>query len=289
MSTLRAGDRTLRLGERPLLVGVVNASPDSFSGGDADPVAAARRALEAGADIVDVGGESQRTDRPPLAPEEEIGRVVPVIERVAADLGAVVSVDTYKPAVAEAAIRAGAAMVNDVSGLRDVALAELCARSGAALVVTHTVGAPKEKVLDHPYGDVAAEVAAALAEKLELARAHGVEAEQLVVDPGPDFGKSPAQTVALLRGLPAVVALGRPVMLAVSRKDFVGALTGRRPGERLGGTLAAIGFGVDAGARLLRVHDVAAAADYLAVRAALRGEAEVADDLRLADALRREE
>jgi dihydropteroate synthase len=290
---LRTRSGVLRL-DHAVVVGILNATPDSFSDAGElrtldEQVAHAAAQLQAGADVIDIGGESGITNRAPVSAEEETERVVPLIERVAGDLGALVSVDTYKPAVAEAAIAAGAAMVNDVSGLRDVALAELCARSGAALVVTHTVGAPKEKVLDHPYGDVAAEVAAALAEKLELARAHGVEAEQLVVDPGPDFGKSPAQTVALLRGLPAVVALGRPVMLAVSRKDFVGALTGRRPGERLGGTLAAIGFGVDAGARLLRVHDVAAAADYLAVRAALRGEAEVADDLRLADALRREE
>jgi dihydropteroate synthase len=286
---LRARDRTLDLSAGPLLMGIVNASRDSFSGGDADPVAAARVALQAGADMVDVGGESARTDRPALTPEEEIARVVPAIERIAGELGAPVSVDTYKPAVAEAALAAGASMVNDVSGLRDPRLAEVCAAAGAALVVTHTVGAPKEKVLDHAYHDVAAEVAAFLGEKLELARAHGVEAERLVVDPGPDFGKSPAQTVAVLRGLPAVLALGRPVLLAVSRKDFVGALTGRRPRERLAGTLAAVGYGVDAGAHLLRVHDVAAAADYLKVRAALRGETGVPDDLRLPEHLRREE
>jgi dihydropteroate synthase len=286
---LRARDRTLELGARPLLMGIVNTSPDSFSGGDADPVAAARAALEAGADLVDVGGESARTDRPALAPDEEIARVVPAIERIAGDLGALVSVDTYKPPVAEAGLAAGASMVNDVSGLRDPGLAEVCAAAGAALVVTHTVGAPKEKVLDHAYHDAAAEVAAFLGEKLELARAHGVAAEGLLVDPGPDFGKSPAQTVAVLRGLPAVVALGRPVLLAVSRKDFVGALTGSLPRARLAGTLAAIGYGVDAGAHVLRVHDVGAVGDYLKVRAALRGEVEVPGDLRLPDHLRREE
>jgi dihydropteroate synthase len=286
---LRAGARELPLGARPLLMGIVNASPDSFSGGDPDPVAAARAALEAGADLVDVGGESARTDRPALAPEEEIARVVPAVERIAGELGALVSVDTYKPAVAAAAIAAGAAMVNDVSGLRDPELADVCAGSGAALVVTHTVGAPKEKVLDHSYDDAPAEVAAFLAERLELARARGVPEDRLLVDPGPDFGKSPAQTVAVLRGLPAVRALGRPVLLAVSRKDFVGALTGRPPRDRLAGTLAAIGFALDAGVHVLRVHDVAAVADYLAVRAALRGEAEVPPGLHLPERLRREE
>jgi dihydropteroate synthase len=286
---LRAGDRTLTFERRPLVMGVVNASPDSFSGGDDDPVAAARAALAAGADLVDVGGESARTDRPALAPEEEVARVVPAIERIAGELGALVSVDTYKPAVAEAAIAAGAAIVNDVSGLRDPTLAEVCAARGAALVITHTVGAPKQKVLDHDYRDAPAEVAAFLAERLELARARGVPAEALAVDPGPDFGKTPAQTVEVLRGLGAVVALGRPVLLAVSRKDFVGALTGRPPRGRLGGTLAAVGFGVDAGAHLVRVHDVREVVDYLAVRAALRGEVEVPADLRLDEALRREE
>ena len=286
--TLRAGDRTLRFDERPRLMAIVNASPDSFSGTDADPVATALAALEAGADVIDVGGESARTDRPALTAEEEIARVAPVVEHVAGELGALVSVDTYKPLVAQAAIAAGAAMVNDVSGLRDPALAEVCAATGAALVVTHTVGEPKRKVLDHAYRDVAAEVAAFLAEKLELARAHGVAAEQVLVDPGPDLGKTPAQTVAALRGLPAVVALGRPVLLAVSRKDFVGALTGRPPRERLAGTLAAIGYGVDAGAHLLRVHDVRAVADYLRVRASLRGDEVVPADLRLPEELRRE-
>jgi dihydropteroate synthase len=150
------------------------------------------------------------------------------------------------------------------------------------------VGAPKQKVLDHPYGDVAAEVAAFLSERIELARGRGVAAEQLVLDPGADLGKTPAQTVDALAALPGLHRLGRPLLLAVSRKDFVGALTGRPPRQRLAGTLAALAHGVDAGAHLLRVHDVAAAADFLAVRAALRGEREVPPELRLASGLRRE-
>jgi dihydropteroate synthase len=285
---LRAGDRTLRLGGKPWLMGIVNASPESFSGGDDDPLATARRHVAAGAAIVDVGGESGRTDQPALEPAEETARVVPVIERLAGELEVPVSVDTYKPPVAEAAIAAGASIVNDTSGLRDPALADVCARTGAALVLMHTVGAPKEKVLDHPYADVAAEVAAFLRERMELAQGHGVDFEALALDPGVDFGKAPAQTVALLRGLDALHALGRPLLVAISRKDFVGALTGRRPRERLAGTLAAVGHAADAGAHVIRVHDVAEATDYLAVRAALDGEAEVPDDLRLPDELRRE-
>ncbi|MDX6650096.1 MAG: dihydropteroate synthase [Solirubrobacteraceae bacterium] len=260
-------------------MGIVNASPDSFSGDGDDP---------AGADLVDVGGESARTDRPAVDASEEIERVVPAVEAWASR-GVTVSIDTYKPAVAAAAIAAGAAIVNDTSGLRDPELADVCARTGAALVLMHTVGAPKQKVLDHPYEDVAREVQAFLAGRIELAVSRGVPFESLLLDPGPDFGKSPAQTVAALRGLDALHALERPVLAAVSRKDFVGALTGRAPRARGAGTLAAAGFAADAGAHLLRVHDVAATRDFLAVRDALRGDANVDDGLRLDEHLRREE
>jgi len=289
---LRAGAHRIELGGRPLLMGVVNATPDSFSeapggGGVKECVERGRALLAAGAGLLDVGGESARTDRAPVPAGEEAARVVPVIERLAAE-GAMVSVDTVKPAVAEAALAAGAVVVNDTSGLRDLAMAELCARTGAALVVVHTVGAPKQKVLDHPYEDVVAEVQAGLRERMAAAGRAGVVPEQLLLDPGPDLGKSPAQTVELLRGLGRLHSLGRPLLLAVSRKDFVGALTGRPPGRRDAGTLAAIGHGVDAGAAVLRVHDVAGTADHLAVRAALRGERPVPASLRLAPELRHE-
>jgi dihydropteroate synthase len=272
----------------PVLMGIVNASPESFSDGAAvgGLEEQVRRALElrdAGAGIIDVGGESGVSDRAPVTAEEETERVVPLVERLAGQ-GLAVSVDTWKPPVARAAVAAGASMVNDVSGLRDPALADVCAESGATLVITHTAAPPKQKLYPG-YGDVGAEVAAFLGERIELARARGVE--KIVLDPGPDLSKTPAETVAVLRALPVVAGLGHPVLLAVSRKDFVGAITGRAPDARLGGTLAAIGFGVDAGASILRVHDVAAAADYLAVRAALRGESEVAADLRLDPGLRR--
>jgi dihydropteroate synthase len=187
--------------------------------------------------------------------------------------GALVSVDTYKPAVAAAALDAGAAMVNDVSGLRDPALAALCAEHGAALVIMHTRVAPKGTLLDPAtYDDVVADVVEFLRERIAVAAAAGLDPEQIVLDPGPDFAKTPAQTVAVLRRLDALHALGRPLLLAASRKDFLGAIVGRPPAERDPATLAALAFGVDAGAQILRVHDVAGAADYLAVRAVLRGE-----------------
>jgi dihydropteroate synthase len=277
---LRAAGRVLPL-ERPLLMGIVNATPDSFSDGGELPTAEARLArgralLAAGADILDVGGESASGHRPAVPAAEEIARVAPVIE-VLAGAGAVVSVDTHKAEVAAAAVEAGAAIVNDVSGLRDPELAAVCAGSGAALVIMHTRVAPKGTLLDPDrYDDVVGDVTGFLRERMEAALAAGVGEEQIVLDPGPDFTKTPAQTVAVLRRLDAVLALGRPVLLAASRKDFVGALTGRAPRERGAGTLAAIGHGVDAGAHILRVHDVAATADFLAVRAALRGDRELA-------------
>ena len=290
---LRAAGREIDLGS-PLLMGVVNASPDSFSDAgelrDLDArVARAAALAAAGAGIIDVGGESQITTRPPISPDEEIERVVPLVRRVVAEVGVPVSVDTYKPAVAEAAVRAGACMVNDVSGLRDPRLAEVCAESGAALVLCHTLAPPKVKVLDPGlYGrEIGAEVAAWLRELMGIAVDCGVREEQIVLDPGPDFAKTPAQTVGALRGIAAVRALGRPVLLAASRKDFIGAITGRGPRERLAGTLAAVGWGVEAGVSILRLHDVAEAADYLKVRAVLRGDAELEADARLAEGLRR--
>jgi dihydropteroate synthase len=275
---LRAGGRRIVLGGSPVLMGIVNASPDSFSDAGELPDVAARvaRAHElaaAGAQIIDVGGESAFGGRPPLPADEEATRVAPVIERVVRELDVLVSVDTYKPAVAEAALAAGAHMVNDVSGLRDPELAELCAATGAGLILMHTRVAPKGTLLDPVfYDDVVADVRDFLAERIALAEAAGMHPEQLVLDPGPDFAKTPAQTVAVLRRLDLLHELGRPLLLAVSRKDFLGAITGRGARERGAATLAAIGWAADAGAHAVRVHDVRATADFLAVRAVLRGE-----------------
>jgi dihydropteroate synthase len=291
---LRAGGRTLTLGARPLLMGIVNASPDSFSdGGRYDTrerqLALAAELLEGGAEIIDVGGESASTGRPPVPVEQEVERVVPLVRALAGELGATVSVDTYKPEVAEAAIEAGAAIVNDVSGLRDERLAEVCGRTGAALVLMHTAAAPRERRQDPDlYDDVAGEVIQFLRGRIELARAHGVAEEQLLLDPGPDFAKTPAQTVRLLAEVQRLHELGRPLLLAISRKDFIGALTGRPPRERLAGTLAALAHGLESGAHVFRLHDVRAAADFLAVRAALAGETTPPRELALTEEIRYE-
>jgi dihydropteroate synthase len=279
---LRLRDRTVAVEPgRPLIMGIVNVSPDSFS--DAvridTPDGQVRRALALvaeGADLVDVGGESGVTYTPTTPPEQEAERVVPVVERLVAE-GVEVSVDTWKPAVARAAIDAGAVMLNDVSGLADPALADLAAQSGAALVVMHTRAAPKQEDFPDYGGDVIGDVEAFLRERVALARAHGVAEEQLVLDPGPDFAKTPAETVAVLRALDRLHALGRPLLLAVSRKYFLGAITARPPAERLAGTLAAAVWAARAGAAILRVHDVAAVRDAVAVGAVLEGRSEVPD------------
>ena len=275
----------------PLVMGIVNASPESFSDGGRwatldEQVARALELVEQGAHLIDVGGESGVTGIPAVAAEEEARRVVPLVERLAAE-GVLVSADTWKPSVARAALAAGAALINDVSGLRDPELADTCAEADAGLVVMHTRAEPKVKEFPD-YDDVVADVVEFVGERLGIARERGVGDERLIVDPGPDFAKTPAQTVEALRGLDRLAELGRPILLAVSRKDFVGALTGRAPRDREAGTLAAIGAGVDAGAAIVRVHDVAATVDFLTVRAALAGERPVDPDLRLADELRRQ-
>jgi dihydropteroate synthase len=285
---LRLRDRGLDLSE-PVLMGIVNATPDSFSDrpGAKDPGELAARGLalvEQGAAIVDVGGESGRTDTEAVSVDEEAARVVPVIERLVAE-GVLVSVDTWRGPVARAALEAGAAMINDVSGLSDESVAAACAETGAALVITHTEAPPKTKVFPK-YDDVVTTVHRFLAERTDAARAAGVAGEAIVLDPGIDIAKSPAESIELIRRLPELAELGRPLLLAVSRKDFVGALTEQPPSARDAGTLAAVGAAARNGAGIIRVHDVAGARDYLRVRHALENGADTT--LELAPELRRE-
>jgi dihydropteroate synthase len=279
----------------PLLMGIVNATPDSFSDAGDYPDTAARvaRALELvaeGAGIVDVGGQSGITGVPEVAADEEIARVVPVVAGiVAAAPDALISVDTYKPPVVQAVLDAGAAIVNDVSGLLYPEVAALCAGAGAGLVVMHNRSKPKQRLTDpRLYDDVTGDVVDVLAAKLAEVEAAGVARESVLLDPGPDFSKTPHQTVTVLREIDRVRALGRPLLLALSRKDFLGAITGRPPKQRLAGTLAAIGHLAGEPGYVLRVHDVAAVVDYLAVASVLAGRSELAPDAELAPELRRE-
>ena len=289
--------REVELAE-PALMGIVNATPDSFSDGGEhrtteERVALALEQVAQGAGIIDVGGQSGITGVPEVPVAEEIRRILPLVEalhRAAPDV--LISVDTYRPAVVEAVLDAGAAIVNDISGLLHPEVADLVAAAGAGLVIMHTRSRPKHKVLDDALyaevGGVAADVVAFLRERLDAAVAAGVPTEAIILDPGPDFAKTPAQTVEVLRELDQVRALGRPLLLALSRKDFIGAVTGRPPRERLAGTLAAVGHVLGPSGTILRVHDVDAVADYLAVAAVLAGRVDLAPGARLADGLRRE-
>ncbi len=257
-------------------MGVVNVTPDSFSDGGLylDPEAAiahGRELAAAGADILDVGGESTRPGAEPVAAEEELRRVVPVV-RSLSQLDCEVSVDTSKAPVAAAALDAGATIVNDVTALRgDAAMAALCAERGATVVLMHMLGEPRTMQEDPRYGDVVAEVKSFLAERLEAATAAGIAEERVWLDPGIGFGKTAAHNMELLRRLGELRELGRPLVIGTSRKSFIGRVDGSAAGERLGGTIASSVLAAAEGAEVLRVHDVAEVRQALAVAAAILG------------------
>jgi dihydropteroate synthase len=261
------------------VMGVVNVTPDSFSDGGRflDPDAAVAHALalaEEGADIVDFGGESTRPGADPVPADEERRRVVPVIERVAQGTAAQLSIDTSKAAVAEAAIAAGATLVNDVTALRgDPAMAGLVAEREVDCCLMHMLGEPRTMQLDPRYDDVVSEVASFLEERLAFAVAQGVREDRVLLDPGIGFGKMLEHNLELLRRLDEIVALGRPVVVGTSRKSFLGLLTDRaEPDERLAGTIATNVLALERGAAVFRVHDVAPVREALTVAAATVSE-----------------
>ncbi len=272
---LEIGGRILE-GPGPFLMGVVNVTPDSFSDGGRflDPgaaVARAERLAAEGADLIDLGGESTRPGAAPVDPAEERRRVVPVIERLrAAGFRLPISVDTCKGEVARAALDAGAAMVNDVLGLADPALARAVAAAGVPVVAMHTRGLPADMAARAVYRDLLAEVAAELRAALRRATDAGIREEQVILDPGIGFAKTPAQSLELLARVGELRALGRPLLVGPSRKRFIGHATGAAVEDRLPGTLAAVTACVLAGVEVLRVHDVAAARQAADLAAALR-------------------
>jgi dihydropteroate synthase len=246
----------------PSIMGVVNVTPDSFSDGGRflaaeDALAQGLALVREGAAIVNIGGESTRPGSDPVSEEEELRRVLPVVEALADRVGVPISVDTTKAAVARRALGAGAALVNDVSALRaDPTMVEVVAELGAPVCLMHMKGAPKTMQEDPRYDDVVDEVVRFLEERMAFALARGVAEDQLMVDPGIGFGKSVEHNLALLRHLDRVVALGRPVVLGTSRKRFLGAILGSEPRERITGTVATTVIGLLAGAHVFRVHDV---------------------------------
>jgi dihydropteroate synthase len=268
----RCGNHTLTLGERTLVMGIVNVTPDSFSDGGVfasvdDAVAHGARLVDEGADLVDVGGESTRPGSDPIAVDEELLRVVPVIEGlVKARPGTPLSVDTRKPEVASAALDAGASVVNDIAGGRNSALLETVSRTGAGVVLMHMLGEPKTMQDDPRYDDVVAEVHEFLRERIEAAVFAGIPEERICIDPGIGFGKTVDHNLALLRAVPALRMLGAAVMVGASRKGFIGTLTGvEDPAARLEGSLAVAVLAAAHGADLVRVHDVEATVRALKV------------------------
>lgn len=272
MTEIHCGKFRLAL-DRPLIMGIVNLTPDSFSGdglaSDVDrAVAHARRQVEAGADILDLGAESTRPGIAPTPLREELDRLLPVLDRISG-WGVPVSIDTYKPEVMAAALAAGADMINDISGLRDPRALEVVADSNCGLCLMHMQGEPRT-MQQHPvYQEVVADVRGYLSEQVAACRRAGIAGERIVVDPGFGFGKALEHNLALFKELPALVADGYPVLVGVSRKSMLGAITGRPVEARQAASVAAALLAAQRGAAILRVHDVAETRDALAVWSAI--------------------
>lgn len=261
---------------RPLIMGALNVTPDSFSDGGRffHKTAAVKRALamiEEGADIIDIGGESSRSGARTVPEKEELRRVIPVIEAIRKKSAIPISIDTTKASVAEAALAAGATLINDIGGFRDPAMAAVAARHKVPVVVMHMRGDPRTMQKNPRYKDVVADIRAWLAARCAALEQQGVT--KIIVDPGIGFGKTVAHNMALLAGFSRIASLGYPALLGASRKSFIGAITGAAVGDRLPGTLAAHLWGVLAGASIVRVHDVAAHRQALDILLAVKGDA----------------
>lgn len=257
-------------------MGIVNVTPDSFSDGGRfalteAAIAHGMRLVEEGAAILDVGGESTRPGATPVPPEEELRRVLPVIEGLAGRAGVPVSIDTYKPEVMRAAVAAGAGIVNDINALQAPGALEAVAEGNAGVCLMHMQGTPQTMQADPQYEDVVNEVAGFLRARLAAAEAHGIARERIVLDPGFGFGKRSAHNIALLRELETLCALGRPLLVGLSRKSVLGQIIGADVDARLHASLSAAVIAALKGARILRVHDVKATVDALKVVTAVEG------------------
>lgn len=273
---IKLGDRVIELGRRTLIMGILNITPDSFSDGGRfdDYDRAFSQALElisAGADILDIGGESTRPGSAPAPVEVELERVVPIIREVRKNSDIPISIDTTKAEVAIKSLEAGADIINDVSSLRfDPDMVRIAAQSGAPLILMHMLGIPKTMQVDPVYHSVVSEIIAFLEERMEYAVKNGVERSQIIVDPGIGFGKTVTHNLRIIRDLGAFSCMDRPVLLGASRKRFLGAILGRPEMERELGTAAANAFGIAGGVHILRVHDVAFQREAVLVAEAVR-------------------
>ncbi len=254
--------REITLGQRTLIMGVLNVTPDSFSDGGRffkldDAVAHAERMAEDGADIIDVGGESSRPGADPVDEEEEKRRVIPVIKEISRRIDLPISIDTYKPSVAEEAIDSGASIINDITALRDPEMVDLAARGKVGVVLMHMKGTPKTMQVSPEYDDLISEIYSFLDERIEVALQGGVDRDRIMIDPGIGFGKRYEDNLEILRRLREFKSLGCPILIGTSRKSFIGKTLGDLPvEERLEGTAATVAISIANGADVVRVHDV---------------------------------
>lgn len=275
---LHLGKFPLKLGKKTYVMGILNVTPDSFSDGGKfmDPDAALKRAQQMvaeGADIIDIGGESTRPGAEPVSEEEELRRVLPVVERLAAEIDVPISVDTYKARVADEALEAGAHMINDISALRmDPKLGEVVARHGVPIVLMHMQGTPRTMQASPHYEDCVSEVMAFLREAISRAKSYGIPESSIVIDPGIGFGKALEHNLEILRRLPEFRSLGRPVLIGPSRKSFIGKVLDLPLEERLEGTAATVAYAAACGVDFVRVHDVRAMARVVRMVHAIAGK-----------------
>jgi dihydropteroate synthase len=277
MTSWRLPKRTLTIGERPLVMGIVNVTPDSFSDGGqfkstAAAVAHALELVKQGADLLDIGGESTRPGATPVPLDQELQRVVPVVEALAGKIKVPISVDTSKAAVARQCLKRGAEIINDVTALTgDPEMLEVAAESRAGVVLMHMLGTPATMQIDPRYRDVVGDLLRFFRRRLAACKRAGLQSERLVIDPGIGFGKTQEHTLTLLARLEEFQRLGRPVLLGVSRKGYIGLLIGKPRQERMIGTVATLCYAVARGAvQIVRVHDVAPVREALTIGAAIR-------------------
>jgi dihydropteroate synthase len=274
--SIRCQKRILPLGKRTLLMGVLNVTPDSFSDGGLffdkeKAISHALRMVEGGADIIDIGGESTRPGSKPLEIEEELRRVIPVIESLAKEVDVPLSIDTYKSTVAQRAIEAGAEIINDISGLHfDPSLAKVAAKNDTPLILMHIRGTPETMQKGVHYDSLFSEILQCLKESIQRAESTGLDPRQIIIDPGIGFGKTAEDNLLIIKNLYEFRILGKPILLGTSRKSFIGKILNTEVGDRLEGTLSSIAIGVLNGAHIIRSHDVLQAKKAIAVADAIR-------------------
>lgn len=280
--TVNGGGRSVLIGEvkvdlhKPLVMGIINTTPDSFSGdgihGDAEEaIRSGIRMMDQGAYLLDVGGESTRPNAQSISPEEELGRVGPVVQRLSARYPGRVSIDTMKPEVADRALDMGAVILNDVGGFRDPRMIEVAANHGATVIVMHMQGTPRTMQLSPSYEDVVSEIVEFLVERIDALEGAGVDPDRIMVDPGIGFGKDLAHNLEILARLREFRTIGKPLVIGVSRKAFIGRISGLPPDQRLGGSISAALMAAREGADILRVHDVLHTSTALKVMQAIDG------------------